>query len=376
MDIDYHHDDTEVADEREPRGDGDASQTESFSGSSRANLKESNQGRPSGVVQDYGDVDIPDIDTLDEILANSSHYYNGSLDNDGELLSALVSLSPESSNLEEEGIVNATKNATEGDAAKGNMTAQTLVRRLNCKLRSNSTQANRQSQVNGEITVVNSTDVKETENTSVGEDNRIQDDDKAFNNLSYAKVNLMKGHEFLQFLTDKSDSNITNRTTPGLCSFIYFYATWCPFSAKAAPAFNALAGLHTDIAMIGVDTGKAHGINSQFGVMALPSLILFHNSKPLMKFNGSSFNLKDFSTFLTLSTGLEAEGELTIDEEATIGPIPTKAVPETDYILYFSWIFTILCGIWMFAKSIFCRRIFESIRNVWREVEIQHEHQD
>ena len=110
--------------------------------------------------------------------------------------------------------------------------------------------------------------------------------------------------------------------------------------------------------------------------MALPSLLLFHNSKPLMKFNGSSFNLKDFSTFLTLSTGLEAEGELTIDEEATIGPIPTKAVPETDYILYFSWIFTILCGIWMFAKSIFCRRIFESIRNVWREVEIQHEHQD
>ena len=35
-------------------------------------------------------------------------------------------------------------------------------------------------------------------------------------------------------------SNVTNRTTPAICTAVMFYATWCPFSATAAPHFNAL----------------------------------------------------------------------------------------------------------------------------------------
>ena len=56
--------------------------------------------------------------------------------------------------------------------------------------------------------------------------------------------------------------------------------------------------------------------------------------------------------------------------------IPTKATPELDYYLYLAWLFTIVCALGYFAKSSYCERIIESIRNNWREAEIQHEHID
>ncbi len=55
-------------------------------------------------------------------------------------------------------------------------------------------------------------------------------------------VKLMNGSHFMQsVLSEQTDSNVTNRTTPAICSLAFFFATWCPFSARAAPHFNALA---------------------------------------------------------------------------------------------------------------------------------------
>ena len=59
-----------------------------------------------------------------------------------------------------------------------------------------------------------------------------------------------------------------------------------------------------------------------------------------------------------------------------IGPLPTEVVPETDIMLYLSWIFVIVCALGYFGKSPFCQRIVEAIRNNWQEAEIQHEHID
>ena len=56
--------------------------------------------------------------------------------------------------------------------------------------------------------------------------------------------------------------------------------------------------------------------------------------------------------------------------------MPTVMIPETDYYLYLSWIFVVLCTLGYFTKSPFCQNIIETIRNNWREAEIQHEHID
>ena len=88
---------------------------------------------------------------------------------------------------------------------------------------------------------------------------------------------------------------MTNRTTPAQCSLAFFYASWCPFSARAAPHFNGLARLFPDMKMYAIDTSDFHTMNTQFGIMALPTLILFHNSKAVAKYNQSDFELENFA---------------------------------------------------------------------------------
>ena len=103
---------------------------------------------------------------------------------------------------------------------------------------------------------------------------------------------------------------MTNRTTPAQCSLAFFYASWCPFSARAAPHFNGLARHFPDMKMYAIDTSDFHTMNTQFGIMALPTLILFHNSKAVAKYNQSEFELENFAkrkysvTMCVLPSGL------------------------------------------------------------------------
>jgi thiol-disulfide isomerase/thioredoxin len=188
-------------------------------------------------------------------------------------------------------------------------------------------------------------------------------------------VTVLNGTTFLHVLNGQHNSNVTNRTTPAQCSFGLFYASWCPFSAKAAPHFNGLARLFPDVKMLAVDTGMYHGINTQFGIIALPTLVLFHNSKPVAKYNLTELEVEPFIKYLNLFTGLEPYGPVALKDADYEGPVPTTAVPGTNYYIYIAWIFTILCAIFFFGKSSYCRRMIEAIRNTWREAEM-HEHQE
>ena len=49
--------------------------------------------------------------------------------------------------------------------------------------------------------------------------------------------------------------------------------------------------------------------------MALPTLILFHNSKPMGKYNLTEYSLGKLSDYLTLFTGIEAQGPQNLTEE-------------------------------------------------------------
>ena len=189
-------------------------------------------------------------------------------------------------------------------------------------------------------------------------------------------VQVINGSLFLNFLSERHNPNITNRSTAGECSIVIFYAPWCPFSAMAAPSFNGLARLFPDIVMYAVDSSKNQGINTQFGILALPTLIMFHNTKPIAKFNQSSYLIENFSEFITTFTGLEPLLPVEVADRDIEGPMPTKAVPEPDYYLYLAWLFTIACALGYFWRSSYCEWIIESVRSNWREAEIQHEHID
>lgn len=70
-------------------------------------------------------------------------------------------------------------------------------------------------------------------------------------NLRLQIVNLTR---FDEVLTSKP--NITNRTIPASCVLALFYAHTCPFSAMAAPHYNALARTFPSIKMIAINTKK------------------------------------------------------------------------------------------------------------------------
>jgi hypothetical protein len=118
------------------------------------------------------------------------------------------------------------------------------------------------------------------------------------------------------------------------------------------------------------------GVNTQFGILALPTILLFHNSKPVSKFNHSTFNLDNYAQFISTLAGIEASEPLEVTETDFTGPLPTTAEVVPDYCLYLAWIFTVVCALGYFGKSSFSRRLIESLQNNWREAEIQHEHTD
>jgi thiol-disulfide isomerase/thioredoxin len=78
---------------------------------------------------------------------------------------------------------------------------------------------------------------------------------------------------------------------------------WCPFSAKAAPHFNALPRAYPPIRVAAIDSSKHRSVNTYFGILSVPSVVLFHNGKIIAKFNDTSFTLNKFAEFVEYFTG-------------------------------------------------------------------------
>jgi len=44
--------------------------------------------------------------------------------------------------------------------------------------------------------------------------------------------------------------------------------------------------------------------NTMYGITGVPSLVLFHNGKPIAKYNGSDYSLYEFTKFVIRHTGM------------------------------------------------------------------------
>lgn len=42
-----------------------------------------------------------------------------------------------------------------------------------------------------------------------------------------------------------------------------------------------------------------------YGIIGVPSLVLFHNGKPIAKYNGSDYSLYEFTKFVIRHTGMD-----------------------------------------------------------------------
>jgi len=171
--------------------------------------------------------------------------------------------------------------------------------------------------------------------------------------------------------------NSTKRTEPGNCALVLFYTKSCPGSAMVAPHFNALSRQFPDLKIAAMDSLKHQNLNSDFGIIGLPTIMIFHQSRPLVKYNETTYSVKNFIKFIHRHTNLEAYSmnSAYVTSDDFNGPLSNKVLYERDIWLYASWLFIIACGCYHFSRSRLYSQIVEMIKRTWRESEAQHEHQ-
>lgn len=198
------------------------------------------------------------------------------------------------------------------------------------------------------------------------------------NRTEHIPVSILNGTELQFRIGEEVNANVTNRTHPGVCSVTFFYATWCDFSAEAAPFYNALPRFFPRLNFYAIEAANNLNIFAQFGVIALPSLVVFHNGRPMYGFNHSEASLESFVDLISSLTGIPPTPDLEhkLDQQDLSGPVPRVAVKPFNYNLVFACLFLVGCAIIELSKSASFGNIVDNLRNAWREAEIQHEHID
>ncbi|XP_026473909.1 thioredoxin domain-containing protein 15 [Ctenocephalides felis] len=191
-------------------------------------------------------------------------------------------------------------------------------------------------------------------------------------NSGNAAVEIVNRTELLQLLLPVG--NATSSHQSGRCLLIFFYAPFCPFSSMAAPYFNALPRVFPDIKMAALDASLYQTFNTQYGIVGIPTLLLFHQGRPIAKFNNTLYNLEMFIQFVTKYTKIKPVDKYMLTTADFFGPLSSIPDKRADYFLIISWIFLIICAGYYFSKSSWWKSIVEAIKNNWRESEAQHEH--
>ncbi|XP_058830277.1 thioredoxin domain-containing protein 15 isoform X2 [Topomyia yanbarensis] len=174
--------------------------------------------------------------------------------------------------------------------------------------------------------------------------------------------------------------NSTKRTQAGNCVVMLFYTKTCIHSAMMAPHYNAMARHFPDLKVAAIDAFNFHSLNTEFGIVGLPTIMFFHQGRPLVKFNDTEITLETLVKFVTKHSGVEprlANHKMTINvphyiSEDFKGPLSNKVERKIDYWLYVAWIFIVLCSCYYFSKSAFYVQIIEMIKRNWRESEAHH----
>ncbi|CAG9812097.1 unnamed protein product [Chironomus riparius] len=163
-----------------------------------------------------------------------------------------------------------------------------------------------------------------------------------------------------------------NDQLPGNCVVILFYTKFCPGCQALIPHYNSLARNFPDIKVAALDAYENPGLNTDFGIIGLPTIVLFHNGRMLHKFNITlPATVINFVNFITSHTNLRPNTSnvvVTSDDFSPTSPLKmTMQEEKLDPYLWMSWIFIIFCAVYYFSKSRTYTQIVEMINRTWRE---------
>lgn len=163
-----------------------------------------------------------------------------------------------------------------------------------------------------------------------------------------------------------------NNNTEGDCVLVLFFVPYCRFCAAMAPSFNALARVYPQLNIIAVDAAQFSNLNAKFGTVSVPNILLFHQSRAVVRFNSTEKSFTNLVSFVKNSTGFEPNITVNVTSEDLSGPLPSVAMETTDYMLLVSWLFVIFCSGFMFVQSSLGQQWINKVNMLWQE----HQHID
>ena len=78
--------------------------------------------------------------------------------------------------------------------------------------------------------------------------------------------------------TDTFSAEVLEADKPVL---VDFWATWCPPCRVMSPILDDLAGARDDIKIVSVDVDNEQELAVQYGVLGMPTFMLFANGAPV-----------------------------------------------------------------------------------------------
>ena len=104
-------------------------------------------------------------------------------------------------------------------------------------------------------------------------------------------------------ILEVNDDNFENSIKEGIC-LVDFWAPWCGPCRMLSPVIDELAEETKDIKVFKCNVDEAKETPSKFGIMGVPTLIIFKNGKIINVYNEKIPNLYSVKIFL-MTNGVE-----------------------------------------------------------------------
>lgn len=173
----------------------------------------------------------------------------------------------------------------------------------------------------------------------------------------------------------KPIGNATKRHEAGSCVVVHFCTPTSLECARVAPVVNLLPHLFPSLPVAYIDASEFIRFNAEFGIVSLPTLMIFHQGRPLIKYDPPwhESTKVSFGRFILRHTNIKIVNIKGIHpvvlEMSTVGPLSNVPVLKTDFYLGLAWAFILICLANYARRTPTWKQLVEMVQRNWRESE-------
>ncbi|KAM8711116.1 hypothetical protein ACLKA7_000277 [Drosophila subpalustris] len=173
----------------------------------------------------------------------------------------------------------------------------------------------------------------------------------------------------------KPIGNATKRHEYGSCVVVHFCTSTSLECARFANVVNLLPHLFPTLPVAYIDAFKFTRFNAEFGIVSLPTLLIFHQGRPLLKYDPDwdETSRLGCAKFIMRHTNLKTVDPKSIRpyiwEFTKIGPLLSEADVHSDCYLSLAWAFILICLGNYVRRTLMWKQLVEMVQRNWRESE-------